>query len=417
MNKRVVITGLGIVCPSGTGKDEFWKNTTAGVNCIAPITRFDAAHHYSRMAAEIRDFTPGRFMDRQQIRRTDLSVQYAIAAGRMALEDAAVRTEKFDPERIGVVMGTASSGIAFMEAEAERYFAAKNPSSISPFLVLGYFGCSALGQMSIQLGNLKGYGNTIATGCTAGTVAIGDGFRAIQRGDADMILAGGTDASITPIAVQAFGAMKALSSRNHDPAKASRPFDRSRDGFVISEGAAVVILEELSHAVARGAKIYAEVAGYGNTSNGHHMTVPVPDGRQLARAIRQAMDEGGIDSVDYISVHGSSTPLNEPAETAGIKRAFPAKTPPVSSLKSMIGHALGGSGAIQAVANCMVLETGILPPTINFEEEDPSCLIDCVPNTARRLPEVTAVLQNASGFSGVNATLLLKKYCYEHSLT
>lgn len=411
MKRTVVITGLGIIAPSGIGKDEFWRNTVSGKSCVADITRFSATKHKTRIAAEITGFDARDYVEESQIRRSDLSTHYAVAAAKLATEDSGLVLANEDPDRVGVTVGIACGGIGYIEDQCEKYFRKKNLSEISAFLTLGYFSCAPLGQISIQLG-LCGYSNSITTGCTAGTVAIGDAYLAIKRGAADVMLAGGTDAPVTPLTLQAFSAMKALSTYNKDPQQASRPFDKHRDGFVLSEGAAFVVMEEKQHAVQRGARIYAEVCGYGVTSNGFHMTAPLPDGTQSARAMLLAMDEAGVNPIEvgYLNCHGSSTPLNEKAETLAIKKAFGehAYKLPISSLKSMIGHALGGAGAMQAVANCLVIERGIIPPTINYEVPDPDCDLDYVPNTAR-IKTVDIALQNSAGFSGVNATLLLRR--------
>ncbi|MHB9155829.1 MAG: beta-ketoacyl-ACP synthase II [Endomicrobiales bacterium] len=409
--RRVVISGLGVVAASGIGKEAFWDNTVKGRSFARKITRFDASNHPSQIAAEIDNFDPRDFVDPRQIRRTDLSTQYALAAAKLAVKDARLVLANEDLERMGVVVGIAVGGMDFAEKQFESYRTG-GLRSISTYTTIAVFCCAPVGQISIDLG-IKGYNNAISTGCTAGTVSIGTAFNVIKQGLADVILAGGTDAPISPLTMYSFCIIRALSTRNHEPEKASRPFDKERDGFVMGEGAGIVVLEELGHALKRNAPIYAEVTGYGTTCNAFHMTAPAPDGEQSARAMRQAMSDAGItpEQVDYLQCHGSSTQLNEKTETMAIKKAFGshAYTLPVSSLKSMIGHPLGAAGAFQTITNCLALENGIIPPTINYEYPDPECDLDCVPNVART-KALRIVMQNSAGFSGVNAALLLEKY-------
>ncbi len=412
IERRVVITGLGVVAPSGIGKDKFWKNTIAGKSFTRKITRFDASQHPSQVAAEIDEFDANKYMDRKQIKRTDLSTQYAMAAAKLALADADLNIKNEEPEKIGLVIGIAVGGMDFAEKQFENY-RKYSLKGVSTFTTIAVFCCASIGQISIDLG-ITGYNNLISTGCTAGTVAIGDAYKAVKQGIADIVLSGGTDAPIAPLTLYSFCAIKALSTkRNNEPDKASRPFEKERDGFVMGEGAGIVVMEELEHALKRNAHIYAEVVGYGTTCNAYHMTAPSPDGKENARAMKMAMDDVGVrpDDVDYIQAHGSATPLNGKAETKAIKQAFGeyAYKLPVSSLKSMIGHPLGASGAFQTITNCLVIENGIIPPTINYENPDPECDLDYVPNKARK-KEVNIVMQNSSGFSGVNAVLLLKKH-------
>jgi len=411
-SRRVVITGLGIVAPSGIGKDEFWRNTVAGKSFTRPITRFDASEHPSKIAAEIDNFNPRDYVDSKQIKRTDLSTQYAIAAAKMAKEDSGIKLENEDPERVGCVLGMAVFGIDFTEQQFYNYYKQSGLRDISTFTTIAVYCCAAVGQISIDFG-IKGFNSTASTGCTAGTVALGDAYRAIKEGRADVIFTGGMEAPVTPLTVYSFCAIKALSTRNDDPSAASRPFEKNRDGFVMSEGAGIVVMEELDHALKRNADIYAEVTGYSSTSNAYHMTAPSPDGSENARAIKEALEEGGIrpEEVDYLQAHGSSTPLNGKAETNAIKKAFGehAYNLPVSSLKSMIGHPLGAAGGFQIVSNCMVIKDGVIFPTINYEEPDPECDLDYVPNKARK-KDVNVAMQNGCGFSGVNAVLLLRKY-------
>ncbi|MEK6645694.1 MAG: beta-ketoacyl-ACP synthase II [Candidatus Firestonebacteria bacterium] len=409
--RRVVITGLGVVAPSGIGKQEFWENTIAGKSWTRKITRFDASQHPSQIAAEIDNFDPKKYMDPKQIRRTDLSTQYAMGAAKLALIDAKLNIKNEDPERIGLVIGIAVSGMDFAEKQFTNY-RLNGLRGVSTFTTIAVFCCASVGQISIDLG-IVGYNNVISTGCTAGTVAIGNAYTSIQQGIADIIFAGGTEAPIAPLTMYSFCAIKALSTRNNEPEKASRPFDKERDGFVMGEGSGIVIMEELEHAIKRNAHIYAEVIGYGTTCNAYHMTAPAPDGVQSARAMKIAMKNANIkpENVDYIQAHGSSTQLNEKTETLAIKKAFGeyAYKVPISGLKSMIGHSLGPAGAFQTITNCLIIEDNIIPPTINYEYPDPECDLDYVPNKARK-KEVNIAMQNSSGFSGVNAVLLLKKY-------
>ncbi|MFH1369047.1 MAG: beta-ketoacyl-ACP synthase II [Elusimicrobiota bacterium] len=410
-DRRVVITGLGVIAPSGIGKDKFWNNTIAGKSFTKKITRFNASQHPSQIAAEIDNFNAKDFVDSHQIKRTDLSTQYAIAASKLALKDAGIDINNEDPEKVGLIVGIAVGGMDFAEKQFENY-RTRGLKSISPYTAISVFCCAPVGQISIDLG-IKGYNNAISTGCTAGTVSIGNAYNIIKQWGADIMLAGGTDAPISPLTMYSFCIIRALSTRNHEPEKASRPFDKERDGFVMGEGSGIIAMEELNHALKRNAHIYAEIIGYGTTCNAYHMTAPEPDGEQSARAMKIAMNNAGIfpEQIDYLQAHGSSTLLNEKSETIAIKKAFGeyAYKLPISSLKSMIGHPLGASGAFQTITNCLAIENGIIPPTINYEYPDPDCDLDCVPNKARN-KAVNIAMQNSAGFSGVNAVLLLKKY-------
>lgn len=411
VRRRVVITGLGVVASNGIGKNEFWKNLTAGRSFTRKITRFNTDQHPSKIAAEIDGFDPKNYMDPQQIKRTDLSTQYAMAAAKLSLADGGMNIKNEDTDRVGLVMGIAVGGMEFAEKQFEKY-RSEGLKGISTFTAIAVFCCAPIGQISIDLG-IKGYNNLISTGCTAGTVAIGNAYRAIQQGWADVILSGGTDAPILPMTMYSFCAIKALSTRNDEPEKASRPFDKHRDGFVMGEGAGMVLMEELEHAQKRNAHIYTEIIGYGTTCNAFHMTAPEPAGIQSARAMQMAIKDAGVrpEEIDYLHAHGSSTPLNEKAETLAVKKAFGeyAYKLPVSSIKSMIGHPLGAAGAFQTITNCLAIENGIIPPTINYETPDPECDLDCVPNKARS-KNLSIVMQNSAGFSGVNAALLIRKH-------
>jgi 3-oxoacyl-[acyl-carrier-protein] synthase II len=410
--RRVVVTGLGVVAPNGQEKEVFWDNLIHGRSFIRKITKFDPKEHFSKVAAEIDYFDPKDYIDSKQLKRTDLSTHYAIAAAKKAVFDSGLNIKNEDPERIGIVIGIAIFGINFCENEFKNYAKAFDLKDISIYTTIAVFCCASVGQMSIDMG-IKGYNNTTSTGCTSGTVAIGNAYHAVKYGEADMIITGGTEAPITPINLYGFCTINALSKRNDEPQRASRPFDKQRDGFVPSEGAGMLVIEELEHALKRKAHIYAEITGYGSTSNAYHMTAPEPSGEQSAKAMRVAIEKSNISfkDVDYINAHGSSTPLNGVSETRAIKKVFgeQAYNIPISSIKSMIGHPLGAAGAFQTITNCLVIEKGTIPPTINYEYPDPDCDLNYVPNKAIKKNVNTALL-NSAGFSGVNAALVLKKY-------
>lgn len=409
--RRVVITGIGAVTPVGIGKDAFWNALIEGKSGVGPITRFDVSEYTTKIAGEVSDFVVTDFMDKKEAKRMDRSTQYAVAASKMAIEDAKLDLEAENRERIGVIIGT---GIGGMEALYEQYkvLFAKGPSRISPFLVPMMIGNMASGMTSIKFG-LQGPSSCVVTACATGTNSIGDAVRAIKYGDADVMVAGGTEAPISPAALAGFGSMKALSTRNDEPELASRPFDKDRDGFVMGEGAGIVILEELEHALARGAHIYAELAGYAYNSDAYHITAPAPGGVMAAKAMRQALQDGGIDpnEVDYINAHGTSTGLNDKNETMAIKEVFGehAYELAVSSIKSMTGHLLGAAGGVECIAAALAIEQGIIPPTINYDTPDEGLDLNYVPNVAEKR-EVRVALSNSLGFGGHNATLALKKY-------
>ena len=409
--RRVVITGIGAVTPVGIGKDAFWNALIEGKSGVGPITRFDVSEYTTKIAGEVTDFVVTDFIDKKEAKRMDRSTQYAVAASKMAIEDANLDLEAEDRERIGVIIGT---GIGGMEALYEQYkvLFAKGPSRISPFLVPMMIGNMASGMTSIRFG-LQGPSSCVVTACATGTNSIGDAARAIKYGDADVMVAGGTEAPISPAALAGFGSMKALSTRNDEPELASRPFDKDRDGFVMGEGAGVVILESLEHALARGAHIYAELAGYAYNSDAYHITAPAPGGVMAAKAMRQALKDGGIEpnEVDYINAHGTSTGLNDKNETMAIKEVFGdhAYELAVSSIKSMTGHLLGAAGGVECIAAAMAIDQGIIPPTINYQTPDEGLDLNYVPNVAEKR-EVRVALSNSLGFGGHNATLALKKY-------
>ena len=407
--RRVVITGLGVVSPVGIGPSEFWDNLKAGKSGIRSITRFDASGFPCRIAAEV-DFDPLTYIDRREARKMDRFCQFAVAAARMAFADAGLGGA-FVPERSGVLIGTGIGGMETFDRET-KVLLEKGPDRVSPFFIPMMIANMASGQVSIDLG-LKGPINTVVTACATGTNAIGDAYEIIARGDADVMVCGGTEAPITPLALAGFSAMKALSVRNDLGPGACRPFDRERDGFVMGEGAGILVLESLENASARGARVYAEIAGYGMSSDAYHITAPSPGGEGAARAMRAAMASAAVspDQVDYVNAHGTSTPANDVNETLAIKAALGARAGqvPVSSVKSMIGHLLGAAGAVETIATVMAIREGVLPPTINYRNPDPECDLDYVPNQARKA-DVGIALKNSFGFGGQNACLVLKKF-------
>ena len=410
MQKRVVITGLGAISPLGSSKDKLWQALLAGQSGIAPITRFDATAMAVRFAGEVRDFNPEEFYDRKEARRMDRFTQYAVAAARMAVADAALDLEREDEYRLGVVFGTGIGGVETLE-EQKQVLLEKGPNRVSPFFVPMMIANMAAGQIAMDIG-ARGINFTVINACASGASAVGEALRVLQRGEADVVISGGSEASVTPLTVAGFAAMKALSTRNEAPAQASRPFDRGRDGFVLSEGAAVMVLEPLEHARSRGASIYAELAGYGCTADAYHITAPAPEGIAASKAMAAALHDAALnpEDIDYINAHGTSTPLNDRQETKAIINVFGeyAFKLPVSSTKSMTGHLLGAAGALEAVISALVIKNGIIPPTINYEEPDPECNLDYVPNVARER-RVRAVMSNSFGFGGHNVALVLRK--------
>ena len=411
MKRRVVVTGLGMVIPQGVGVDGVWEKICEGVSAVGPITKFDASAFETRIAAEIRDFDPTDFIDPKEARKMDAFIQYAVAAAKVALEDSGLEPEREDPERVGICVGAGLGGLATLE-RSYQVLSERGPRRVSPFFIPAIIANEAPGQISIAF-KLKGPNLSVVTACATGAHCIGTALRAIQYGDADVMLAGGVEATITPLAVAGFNAMKALSTRNHEPEKASRPFDRDRDGFVIGEGGAVMILEELERAKRRGAKIYAELIGYGYNSDAYHLAAPDPDGDGAARCMLMALRDAGIstDDVDYINAHGTATELGDITETMAIKRVFGQRAYriPVSSTKSMTGHLLGGAGSTEAVFSVLSIRDGVIPPTINYENPDPRCDLDYVPNVARE-QKVEVALSNAFGFGGTNAVLVFRKF-------
>lgn len=411
MKKRVVITGLGAITPVGIGKDEFWQSLISGVSGIGPITRFDASDYTTQIAGEVKNFEPSQYIDKKEAKRMDRFTQFAVAATKMALEDAKIDLDREDRSRIGTYIGTGIGGIETLHDQFKVLFE-KGPGRISPFFVPMMIANMASGQASITYG-LQGPNSCVVTACATGTNSIGDAFKVIQRGDADVMVAGGTEAAVSPAAVAGFCSMKALSTRNDEPTKASRPFDKDRNGFVMGEGAGVVILESLEHALARGAHIYAEIAGYGYNADAFHITAPAPEGAQAAKCMAMAIEDAGLKTidVDYVNAHGTSTPLNDKNESLAIKGLFGehAYKMAVSSIKSMTGHLLGAAGGIECIATALTIANGIIPPTINYETQDADLDLDYVPNKARE-QKVDVAISNSFGFGGHNATILLKKY-------
>jgi len=409
---RVVITGMGVVSPVGTGLDTFWSALVNGVSGIRRITRFDASHYRTRIAAEVADFVPENYLDRKECRRMDRFTQFAVACAMMAVEDAGLDLTRVDKERTGVIFGSGIGGIETLEEQARVLFT-RGPDRVSPFFVPMMIGNMAAGQIAMALG-FYGPNFTLVSACASSNHAIGDAFKIIQSGAADVVVTGGAEAAITPLALAGFCAMKATSTRNDEPARASRPFDAERDGFVMGEGAAVLVLESEEHARRRGARIYAEICGYGMSCDAYHITAPDPEGMGAARAMANALADAGLrpEYIDYINAHGTSTPLNDQVETVAIKRVFGdhAYRLAVSSTKSMTGHLLGAAGGLEAVASVLAIFHQVIPPTINYEFPDPECDLDYVPNKARPA-RVRAVLSNGFGFGGQNASLVFR--CFE----
>jgi 3-oxoacyl-[acyl-carrier-protein] synthase II len=411
MKRRVVITGLGAVTPLGNTAAESWANAVAGKSGIGPITRIDASAMASRIAGEIKNFDPLQFIDKKEVRRQDKFTVYALAASQMAMDDAALTLGPDIAERVGVIIGSAIGGAATFEEEAVLLHTS-GPRKISPFSVPAILANLASGHVSMRFG-AKGPINCAVTACASGTSALGDAYKIIAYGDADAMIAGGVEAAVTPLSVGGFCAMRALSLRNDEPEKASRPFDKGRDGFVIAEGSGVVILEELSFALNRGAKIYAEIVGYGCTSDAYHLAAPPPGHEGAGRCMKVAIKDAGLQpsDIDYINAHGTSTPLNDLYEAQAIKALFGehAKKLLISSTKSMTGHMLGGTGAVEAIFTVKALQEGIIPPTVNLNNPDEECDLDFVPNVSRR-QDISTALSNSFGFGGVNAVLVFKKY-------
>jgi len=411
LRKRVVITGFGLVIPTGIGVETAWKNVCEGRSGIGRLTRFDPNGHETKIAGEVKGFNPENYIEKKEIKKMDLFIQYALGATKEALEDSQLKITPENAEQVGVIVGTGLGGLPTIE-KYHQILLEKGPGRISPFFIPMLIANLASGQIAIQSG-AKGPNSCVVTACATGAHCIGDAFRAIVYGDAKAFIAGGTEANITPLTVGGFNAMKALSTRNDEPEKASRPFEKNRDGFVIAEGAGILILEDLEFALNRGARIHAEIVGYGYTGDAYHITAPSPDGEGAARCMRMAIRDAELkpEEIDHINAHGTSTPLNDATETQAIKAVFGehAKKIPVSATKSMTGHLLGAAGSTEAIFTILSLRDEILPPTINYEEPDPECDLDYVPNVARRKP-IQIAMSNAFGFGGTNATLIFKKY-------
>jgi len=411
LNRRVVITGLGLVTPLGIGVDETWKALCEGKSGIGDITRFDASGFSTRIAGEVKDFHAEDFLPKKEAKRISLFIAYAIAATRMALEDAKYNIDESNADRVGVLTGCGLGGLSILE-DITRVVDSKGPKRVTPFFIPMMIGNMAPGMISIHFG-AKGPNSSVATACAAGSHAIGDASNLIRRGAADAMIAGGVESTITPTGIAGFNAMKALSTRNDEPQRDSRPFDKDRDGFVVGEGSGIMILESLESALDRGARIYAEVGGYGMSGDGYHITSPAPDGDGAVRCMQAAIQNAGIshDSVDYINAHGTSTPLNDLYETRAIKKVFNehANRLAVSSTKSMTGHLLGGAGGIEGVFSTLAIHHNTIPPTVNHENPDDECDLDYVPNVARQ-QEVNVAMSNSFGFGGTNAAVIFKAF-------
>lgn len=411
MRRRVVVTGIGVVSPVGNNKEDFWTSLVNGRSGVGPLCSFDCKDYDSRIAGEVKNFTPHPFIPKKELRRMEKFVQFAVTAAKEAVEDAGLDISKEDPFNIGVLVGSGIGSLRIIE-EQYRVILEKGPSRVTPFLIPMLIVNMASGHISIML-KVKGPNSCTTTACAAGSHAIGDALRIIQDGKADIMVTGGTESCITPLGIGGFCALKALSTRNDEPERASRPFDKERDGFVMAEGAGIAILEELEHARKRNAKIYAEVIGFGMSGDGYHMTAPDPSGEGPARCMIEALKDGGIkpEQVSYINAHGTSTELNDKVETLAIKKALgdSARKVAISSTKSMTGHLLGAAGGVEFAVCCLAVKNDIIPPTINYENPDPECDLDYVPNEARKA-KVNIALSNSLGFGGHNASICIKKF-------
>jgi 3-oxoacyl-[acyl-carrier-protein] synthase II len=409
--RRVVVTGMGLVCPVGIGVEESWKALVAGKSGIGPITHYDASTYPTKIAGEVRGFEPEKFMDRKEVRRNDRFIQFALAAADMAVKDSGLDFAKEDPERIGVIVGSGMGGLATIE-DTHKTLIERGVRKVSPFFIPAIIINLAPGQIALRWG-LKGPNFSPVSACATGNHSIGDAMMYVERGMADVMIAGGTEATITPLGLAGFCAARAMSERNDAPEKASRPFDKGRDGFVAAEGSGIIVLEEYEHARKRGARIYAELCGYGASCDANHVTSPAPEGEGGQRAMRMALADTGLrpEQVGYVNTHGTSTPQGDIAECQAIRRVFGGWADAglvVSSSKSMTGHMLGAAGGAEAVIALKALETGVVPPTINVDEQDPECVLDVVPNVARQV-RLDAVLSNSFGFGGTNAVVAFKR--------
>ncbi len=409
--RRVVVTGIGLVSPLGVGTEKNWEALLRGESGIATLTRHDFSRHATRIGGEVKDFDPLGFIDRKEVRKMDLFIQFALIAAELAVVDSGIPRGDIEGERTGVYVGSGIGGLGSIE-ETHKVLLEKGPDRVSPFFLIQTIINEASGQISIRF-KAKGPNSATATACSTGTHAIGDSFRMIVRGDADVIIAGGAEAPLTPLSLAGFSSMKAVSERNDAPEKASRPFDLKRDGFVMSEGAGVLILEELGQALRRGARIYAEVVGYGMTGDAFHPAAPAADGDGAVRVMRAALKDAGVppDFVTYVNAHGTSTPYNDKTETLAIKKVFGehARKVGINSTKSMTGHLLGAAGGVEAGITALCLKHQVMTPTINYEFPDPDCDLDYVPNVARPA-EIVYAISNSFGFGGTNGSLLFKRY-------
>ncbi|MBI5475293.1 MAG: beta-ketoacyl-ACP synthase II [Ignavibacteriales bacterium] len=410
--RRVVVTGMGAVTPIGLSVSEYWQNAVAGTNGVGMITYFDTTQYDTKIAAELKGFNPLNFLDRKEINRMDPFARYAMACASMAIKDSEIDLEKIDRDRAGVIFGSGIGGMLTWHQQMEVYYNGGGPQRISPFFVPMMIADIAAGHISMRY-KLRGPNYATTSACATASHAIADAFMLIQRGNADIMLSGGSEAAITPMGIGGFNAMKALSTRNDKPEKACRPFDAQRDGFIMGEGSAVLILEELEHAIKRGAKIYGEIGGIGLTADAHHITAPAPGGEGAVRSMRLAIQDAGLkpEQVDYINAHGTSTEFNDKSETQAIKTVFGehAYKLHVSSTKSMTGHLLGAAGAIEAIVTILAVQNDIMPPTINYEFPDPECDLNYIPNKSVK-KELNVAISNTFGFGGHNATLLMKKF-------
>jgi 3-oxoacyl-[acyl-carrier-protein] synthase II len=409
--RRVVVTGLGIVSPLGIGQEENWDAVSNGKSGIGPITRFDPKDVNAKIAGEVKNFNPEDYVDKKEIKKMDTFLHYSLAAGKMAVEDSGLVIDDENAERVGVLVGSGLGGLSTIE-KYHSLMLEKGPKKISPFFIPMLIVNLAPGHLSMHFG-CKGPNLSIVTACATGNHSIGEAFKIIQRGDADAMIAGGVESTITPLAVGGFCAMKALSTRNDEPERASRPFEKDRIGFVMAEGAGIIVLEEMESAKKRGARIHGEITGFGCNSDAHHITAPSPGGEGAARCMNLALNDAGLnpEDIDYVNAHGTSTYMNDLCETQGMKSVFKesAKKLWVSSTKSMTGHLLGAAGGVESVFSLLTIKNNVVPPTINYETPDPECDLDYVPNTARE-KQVGKVMSNSFGFGGTNATLIFQKF-------
>jgi 3-oxoacyl-[acyl-carrier-protein] synthase II len=410
--RRVVVTGIGMISPVGVGNQANWQALLEGRSGIGRITKFDVTDYPAQIAGEVQGFNPADFIEKKEVKKSDTFIHFAIAAAQMAYDDSGLDTKKEDPDRVGVIIGSGIGGLPLIE-EMHKKLLERGPSRISPFFIPGLIVNLASGHISIRF-NAQGPSSAPATACATGAHAIGDASRIIRHDDADVMFAGGSEAVISALAVGGFSAMRALSTRNDEPQRASRPWDAQRDGFVMGEGAGILILEEREHAIARGARIYCELTGYGMTSDAFHITSPAEDGGGMTRVMNRALKDAGLvaSDIDYINAHGTSTPIGDKTETLAIKNVFGehAYKVAISSTKSMTGHLLGAAGGLESAIAALVVQNEEVPPTINYENPDPECDLDYVPNKARKMPGLRHVLSNSFGFGGTNATLIFSKH-------